>query len=570
MEKMDYKSILAMALIAIIIFALPFYQSLITANREKSAILDEVIKSDEIDENIAETRIISTNDEVIEESHYKKSKNDTAKIIEKTYQVNNDYIQLLISNIGANIEEIQLIKYKKADSSFVNLITEYNNNGFLFGFYNLKGDYIDLNNNEFQFVIEDSDTLNHELKVYTFEHNYNSTIFIKKYIFNNKSYDFTISISIKDPEKNILNNKIEFGWENGLPLTEVDESDDNMYNQVYLYTGDELAKIEAEESGISTQNFTGRVDWVINRSKYFLIGFIPKEKSNFCEAVSIKSEGKQKEKILERKYSFVYDIKVSEKESIQFKIYAGPLDHRILNKYSANIDLVVMNNGWYERIFRPISLLILPVLEWLYKYIPNYGIVIIIFSLLVKIVLHPLTKKSYESMKEMQVIQPLMNEVREKFKNDPQRMNKEMMALYKEYGINPLGGCLPVLLQMPLLFALFNVFKSTIQLRGALFIPGWISDLSRSENLFSIPFNIPMYGNEINILPILMSISMIFQSKMTMTDPKQKAMVYMMPVMMLLFFNSFPSGLNLYYTAFNVFTILQQKFITHETRPLKK
>ena len=165
-------------------------------------------------------------------------------------------------------------------------------------------------------------------------------------------------------------------------------------------------------------------------------------------------------------------------------------------------------------------------------------------------------------MKDMQKIQPLMAEIREKYKDEPQRINSETMKLYKEHGVNPVGGCLPMILQMPLLIALFIVFRSTIQLRGAMFIPGWITDLSQPDTIFTLSFSLPMYGNEFNILPILMALTMIFQSKMTMQDPKQKMMVYIMPIFMLLIFNRFPSGLNLYYTLFNLFTIVQQKFIS--------
>jgi YidC/Oxa1 family membrane protein insertase len=195
--------------------------------------------------------------------------------------------------------------------------------------------------------------------------------------------------------------------------------------------------------------------------------------------------------------------------------------------------------------------------------------VIILFSILVKVVVYPLTKKSYKSMKEMSNVQPLLTELREKYKTDPQRLNKETMKLYKEHGINPLGGCLPMLLQLPLLGALFIVFRSTIQLRGASFIPGWIDDLSSADTIFTLPFSLPLYGDQFNILPILMAVTMIFQSKMTMQDPKQKAMVYIMPIFMLLIFNQFPSGLNLYYTMFNVLTIIQQKF-TDGTDKAKK
>jgi YidC/Oxa1 family membrane protein insertase len=173
-------------------------------------------------------------------------------------------------------------------------------------------------------------------------------------------------------------------------------------------------------------------------------------------------------------------------------------------------------------------------------------------------------------MHEMKVIQPLVAEIKEKYKGDAQRINKETMKLYKEYGVNPMGGCLPMLLQMPLLMSLYIVFRSTIQLRGAMFIPGWIPDLSLPDTIFILPFHIPMYGNQFNILPILMAVTMIFQSGMTITDPKQKSMKYIMPVFMLLIFNRLSSGLNLYYTLFNVLTMVQQKFIKTEPHPVKK
>jgi YidC/Oxa1 family membrane protein insertase len=248
----------------------------------------------------------------------------------------------------------------------------------------------------------------------------------------------------------------------------------------------------------------------------------------------------------------------------------GPLEYSVLSDYNNNLDDLVMNHGWYEKTFRPISLLLLRVLKFFHLFIPNYGIVIILFSVLIKILVYPLTKKSYKSMKEMSRVQPLLAELKEKYKSDPQRMNKETMKLYKEHGINPMGGCLPMLLQLPLLGALFIIFRSTIQLRGASFIPGWIDDLSSADTIFTLPFSLPMYGDTFNILPILMAVTMIFQSKMTMQDPKQKAMVYLMPVFMLLIFNQFPSGLNLYYTMFNLLTIIQQKFIDTDKKPVLK
>ena len=197
--------------------------------------------------------------------------------------------------------------------------------------------------------------------------------------------------------------------------------------------------------------------------------------------------------------------------------------------------------------------------------IPNYGVILIIFSVLVKLIVYPLTKRSYQSTQAMQSIQPEVNALREKYKNNPTKLNQATMELYKKKGVNPLGTCFPMLLQMPLLFALFTVFRSTIELRGEPFI-FWIKDLSAPDILFYLPFKIPLYGNYVCALPILMALSMYAQQKMMQpnnaTGPQadqQKMMQYFMMGFFFLLFNSFPSGLNLYYTLFNILTIAQQK-----------
>jgi YidC/Oxa1 family membrane protein insertase len=361
----------------------------------------------------------------------------------------------------------------------------------------------------------------------------------------------------------ILNRSYEFGWQNGLPPTEPNFSDDYNYSQAYVYMGEELDGYQLSEPGKKELvTYSGSADWLAVRTKYFITALMHKN-ADVSEGIYFSGEGIQKQDYVQRLYDFGYNVNYQNNyNGDTLRVYIGPLDISELDRYHNELDQLVMNNGWYEHMFRFISLIILQLLQFFHSFIPNYGIVIIIFSILIKVVLYPLTKKSYSSMKDMQKIQPLMTEIREKYKDEPQRMNSEMMKLYKEHGVNPVGGCLPMILQMPLLIALFIVFRSTIQLRGAMFIPGWITDLSQPDTLFLLPFSLPMYGNEFNILPILMALTMIFQSKMTMQDPKQKMMVYIMPIFMLLIFNRFPSGLNLYYTLFNLFTIVQQKFIS--------
>ena len=221
-----------------------------------------------------------------------------------------------------------------------------------------------------------------------------------------------------------------------------------------------------------------------------------------------------------------------------------------------------MSLGWAP--IRPLGRLVTWSLSKMYAMIPNYGVVVIIFAILVKILLNPLTKRSFQSMRKMKDIQPKIQELKEKYKNDSQKFSRAQMELFKQEGVNPMGGCLPMLLQMPILIAFFSVFRSTIEFRGAPFF-GWITDLSAPDTLMTIS------GFPINILPFFMGITMFLQQKL-MASPssgmQQKVSMYAMNVFFLFLFYSFPSGLNLYYSVFNILSIVQQKYLT--PAPTKK
>ena len=264
-------------------------------------------------------------------------------------------------------------------------------------------------------------------------------------------------------------------------------------------------------------------------------------------------------------------FKGTREEKTAVTVFLGPLDRNVLTSYNADLDKM-LSLGW-TWVVRPISeYFILPLFNGLHSFIPNYGIVLILFSIIIKIILHPLTKKSMNSMKKMQKLQPMIAEIKEKHKNDPTKINQATMKLYSEYGINPAGGCLPVVLQMPILFALFAVFRSTIDLRHATFA-FWITDLSIPDTIFTLPFTIPIFNvTRISGLALMLGVTQFYQSRQTTADPSQKAMAYMMPFLMFFLFNSFPSGLNLYYTLFNVLSIAQQTYINklHKDEPLQK
>ncbi|MCX8009958.1 MAG: membrane protein insertase YidC, partial [Ignavibacteria bacterium] len=244
-----------------------------------------------------------------------------------------------------------------------------------------------------------------------------------------------------------------------------------------------------------------------------------------------------------------------------YLVYLCPIEYDILKEYYSTLESMVDFGSFFGLKFlvRPIAeYLLLPLLKFLHSFISNYGLVIIVFSLIIKIALHPLTRQSMRSMKKMQLLQPKMTELKEKFKDNPQKMNQEVMKLYKTYGINPAGGCLPLLLQMPILIALYGLFRATIDLRHESFML-WITDLSTPDVIATLPFRLPLLGiNQISGLALLLGITMFLQQKMSVTDPRQKAMIYIMPIMFTLLFAGFPSGLNLYYFMFNIFSIAQQ------------
>jgi len=575
---MDKKSILAMVLIAIVIILLPYYQQLIVGEKPRDTekpseiVSDQKMPSQPSQDETEKHPIISDPQHDVFGSPHQSSTTAREYAVpifqdteERTLTIQTNKIKAVLSNRGGgSLKEYSLLKYSRFDGPYVNLIDPEINNGLNLSFQNQNGQFI--NTNDFLFnsnitlpkVYLDRDN-SHEI---IYELQIDNRYLRKKYVFYKDHYHFDLIISFSDPLNMLLNSRYEIAWLNGLPSTEKDHSDDYSYSQVLIYMAKDLDNYSVSDQGKKERvNLSGSADWLAVRMKYFVTAMINKN-PDFSEGVFFSGEGVKKDGYVQRLYEFGFHNRYANQVGDTLRIYMGPMDHGELAAYKNNLNKMVMNSGWYERAFRFISLLILPVLEFLYSIIPNYGIVIIIFSILIKIIVYPLTKKSYSSMKEMQTIQPLMAEIREKYKDDPQRMNKEMMKLYKDHGVNPLGGCLPMLLQMPLLIALFIVFRSTIQLRGAMFIPGWIPDLSLPDTIFVLPFSLPLYGNEFNLLPILMAVTMIFQSKMTMQDPKQKAMVYLMPVFMLLIFNRFPSGLNLYYTMFNLLTIIQQKYIT--------
>ena len=469
---------------------------------------------------------------------------------EKLLSVNTSLYSATLSSVsGGSFVSFKFNQYFKKDSQLVDIIN--NKRNLLINGKDLDGTPLSLN--------EPWEFVSHE-KGFKQEVVFRKELFPEEYIyktlaFHDDSYVVDVEIDMVEISNNVYRNS-EFVWGGGLSSTEENTDDDVYYFNSYALQGGELESLKVGSGDSEEVTLNGITDWAAIRTKYFAVAVIPENKKSIS-SVTLSGAGDTTETY---GVSFVFDP--IEKQA--FKIYMGPLEYDRVRSLGVSLESI-MDFGW--SFIRPISKGVLFALKKMHGVIPNYGYVLIVFAFIIKILVYPLTKKSYQSMSAMQAVAPEINALKEKYKSNPTKLNQATMELYKKKGVNPLGGCLPMLLQMPLLFALFQVFRTTIELRSEPFI-WWITDLSSPDAVFYLPFKIPLYGSHVAILPILMVVSMFIQQRMMSgpaQQPQQKTMQYFMTGFFFLMFNGFPSGLNLYYTLFNVLTIAQQKLIPPET-----
>jgi YidC/Oxa1 family membrane protein insertase len=377
---------------------------------------------------------------------------------------------------------------------------------------------------------------------------------IKTCRFRGSTYLFDVNVRIAGPGSDRIRG-LELGWGSGLSVTETHREKDDLNSFASLtLTAEGIEKTSRgdvkDEADIAV---SGDIAWVGVKTKYFFAALIPVDAEEATSHAFRASENA---------IGIALEAPLAGGASGDFMVYAGPLDYGRLKELGYGLDKAV-DFGWSW--ISPLSRLIFRFMVLVHQGIPNYGVVIILLSALTKLLFWPLTQKSFKSMREMQKIQPEMAELKEKYKSDPQKLNKAMMELYRERGVNPLGGCFPMLLQMPVFIALFNALRTTIELRRAPFIL-WIRDLSSPDVVAEMPFSLPFIGNTLSLLPILMGVAMFVQQKMQSTDPKQAALTYMMPILFTFLFFRFPSGLVLYWLVNNILTIGHQYLLTRADR----
>jgi YidC/Oxa1 family membrane protein insertase len=387
------------------------------------------------------------------------------------------------------------------------------------------------------------------------------------YTFSGNSYEFGYETNLSGFGEYVSGNEYQVVWTGGLANAEKNIEDEAQSSSADVYLGGSMLKVDASSTDeLFKEQPSGDARWIAVRNKYFVASIIAKDETEGAYIEGRRNSDEPTEVFED--YTAALKLKMPFNQftvNNRFSLYIGPLKYNTLKATNSDLEKVI-DFGW-EWLTRPFAeYLILPIFNVMDNHIANYGLIIILFALIIKIITYPLTMASTKSMKHMAELQPQLKAIQEKYKDNPQKLQAEIGNIYKEAGVNPLSGCLPTLIQMPLLFAMFYVFRSSIELRQHGFL--WINDLSVPDSILDLPFNIPLYGDHISIIPILMAVAVYGQQKLTPTtqsNEQMKFLLYLFPAMMLLFFNNLPSGLGLYYLFFNIFSIAQQFYINQTT-----
>ena len=478
---------------------------------------------------------------------------DNDEFSEEIIVLENSNILLEVSTKGAEIKKLLLKDFNNYNDDPLFLI---DNNKSIFSFNVPVGRNSNINSQDLNYTAEIIDE--------------NSSVKLKAQIDSRSELELSFFLadnsSIVDFELDIIDNtnsnyeNVELIW--GRDSFRNSKSIDYENRYTALSYGFENNKDSYLSVAGTTNKVIDNVNWVSFREHFFSSILILNNESN---QVEISSEDLSGNDALDKKFTkrFLANIPLSldSNNQLSFSMYYGPTDYETLKEYNLNLENSVPIGwgifGWLNRF------IFFPLFSFLTNYF-SYGISIILMTIIVKVAISPLTYKSYLSQIKMKILKPELEIINEKFGDDPMKKQQETMNLYTKSGANPMSGCLPALLQMPMFFALFTFFPVAFSLRQKSFL--WADDLSSYDSILDLGFYIPLYGDHISLFPILASVAIFFYTKMTtgqqMMSPSQtggvnmKVIMYMMPIMMLFFFNNYASGLSLYYFISNVLTII--------------
>lgn len=560
-QSLDKRSIIGFVLISLILTGWILWMS--TTQRQVNQTETKKVESKQLPNSAKEAKKNATG--TISSGNGNAQQEDFIRI-------ETDLLKIMISTKGGSIARWEMKNYTSwHDKTYpgvpVQMIYRGQREGTI-SYVNNDGKKVDGKSMHFQFT--------NDKRSYTLKGNESITItaiheiapgsaIVKSFTISGNSYACKTEVELRNMEQYMPQRTYDLNWKGGLKFQEQNSVDESNTSIALTSVNGTIDEFDATEYAQPTSvQSAGEIDYVATRTKYFVAAIIPAKKDPngmaFMEGIK---EGAPNEGHIE-KYSLAYRNRY--KGGVQkdaFTLYIGPQIYDTLQAYGLEKTINFGTFYGVKWLVAPIGeYVILPTLSFLHTFISNYGIVIILFSFLMKIVLQPFSASQMKSMQKMKAVQPLLQKVQEKYKDDRTALSQETMKIYSEYGINPAGGCLPMIMQMPILISLWSVLSSWMDIRHQHFF-GWISDLSAPDVILDLGFKLPLFQvDKLSGLALLMGIAMFIQQKMTVTDPNQKSMVYIMPIMFTFMFSGFPSGLNVYYFVFTILGIIQQVWIT--------
>ncbi len=581
-KKFDVKTLFAFVLIFGILLWIMYQNQPTPEQIKESKAKKELVEQQKAEESAISSQTEFTSTEIISNDSLKMVQLQGAlgefalsgTLEEKTTILENELLKLEISNKGGYITKAEVKNFEqfhKGSGSLVNIIKD-NNAQFNIRLSTKENRILNTQDMMFEPVL----TKEGENQVLTLRLKSGDDKFLEyRYVLKPNEYMMDFSIRSQGLSS-VLNTSepLQLVWDLESYRNEKSVTYENRYTElVFEY---ENGKDDYLGQGEETSNRAKDVTYIAYKQHFFtsvLLTDTSFKTVDFSSKNLVKDE--EVDTLKTKAFASVIPLEFKGGEvNYNMNWYYGPTDYKILNKYDRNLDEIVPLGwgifGWINKF------LFIPAFNLLSSLVSNYGIAIILFTILVRIAISPITYKSYLSQAKMKALRPDINELNEKFKKDPMKKQQEMMALYSKAGVNPMAGCIPALMQIPIFYALFQFFPSAIDLRQKGFL--WADDLSSYDSIATLSFYIPFYGNHISLFPILAGIAIFFYMKMTtgdqqMAQPQQegmpdmgkimKVMIYISPVMMIIFFNMYASGLSLYYFVSNLITIGIMLVIKH-------
>jgi YidC/Oxa1 family membrane protein insertase len=466
------------------------------------------------------------------------------------YILENNLIRAKIASKGGRIISLQLKKYKSFEGKPLILFGE-NSSSFGFNFFSQNRN-ISTNTLYFTPVNPDSKK-NLSLRLNAGENKYIEY----NYSLPEDSYLLDFSVKFKGISDLVATNTafIDLDWQETLVKQERDAETERPHSTIYYkYLNDEVNNLS--EHSDEQKDLNTKIKWIAFKQQFFASVLISKDGFESSK-IECQSDVSSHELLKNFKASFRLPFSHKDEETFAMNFYFGPNHFQTLKKLDLDLEKIIPL-GFFGFVNR---WLVIPVFNWLDSFNINYGIIILILTIMIRIILLPLTYRSFLSQAKMKVLQPEVNELNQKNADDPMKKQQELMALYRRAGVNPLGGCIPGLLQIPILFAMFSFFPTSIELRQQSFL--WAKDLSTYDSILSLPFKIPFYGDHVSLFTLLMTASTLAFTAINMqmtsaANPQMKWMMYLMPIMFLGVFNSYSAGLSYYYFLSNLCGLGQQ------------